>query len=99
MRTIHWPRCRSLEVDPFAVVPTPVARALKFIFARLPVRSAAQVRAARVNHEKAVWRAVDPDAVFLLKLRVDSERKLGRVANLEESVRLEECPRQKESKE
>src|ERR1700683_4395619 len=67
VRAVHRTRRRSLKINAFAVVTTAVARTFKFVLARLPVGRATQVRAARVNYEYAVRRAIDPDAVFLLK--------------------------------
>jgi hypothetical protein len=84
-RAVHGARSRSLEVDSFVVVSAAVAGALEFVFARLPIRSAAQVRAACVNHEQTIGRAVDPDAEFLLELSVDAESELRGISNFEDS--------------
>src|SRR5438105_4593598 len=88
MRTIHWPRRRAFEVHAFRVVTRTVTRALEFIFGGLPIGRAAQVRAARVNNEEPVGRAVNPDAVLLLKFRVYADAVIGRIADLEYGARL-----------
>src|SRR5262249_27299220 len=81
-------RRRAFEVHSFAVVSATVARALEFVFARLPIRRAAQMRTPRVNHKQPIRRSINPDAIFLLELGVHPERKLRRVSNLENAVRL-----------
>src|ERR1044072_5767138 len=48
---IHRPRRRSLEVDSLAIVATAMARTFKLVLTRLPVRRAAEMRAARVDDE------------------------------------------------
>src|SRR3984957_14147736 len=99
MRTIHGTRRRAFEINPLAVVPTAVARTFEFIFAGFPIRSAAQVCAARVDHEDSIRRAVNPDAIFLLKLGVDTQREFRGVAVLENRVWFEQSARQEETKE
>src|SRR5581483_883647 len=69
VRSVHRPRRRPFEVDSFTVVTTAVTRTLEFVLRRLPVGRAAQVGAARINHEQPVWCAIHPDAIFLLELR------------------------------
>src|SRR5579871_637675 len=96
---VHGTRCRAFEVDTLAVVSATMARALEFVFARLPIRGAAEMRATSVDHEEAVRRAVDPDAILLLKFGVDAKRKFRRVADFEQSVRLEKSARKEEAKE
>src|SRR5258708_28037041 len=96
---IHRARCGAFEIDAFAVVAAAVTRALEFVFAGFPVRRAAEVRAARVDDENAVGRAVDPDAVFLLPLGVDAERVIRGITDLENGGRLEEGARQEKTEE
>src|SRR5215467_2189106 len=73
---VHRTGSRAFEVHSFAVVAAAVAGALEFVFAGLPVRRAAQVGAACVDHKEAVRSAIDPDAVFLLKHTTTTESKL-----------------------
>src|SRR6185437_1290396 len=97
--SIHGTWRRSLKVDAFAVVAAAMAGAFEFVLGRLPVGSAAQMSAARVDHENAVGRAVHPDAELLLKLGIDAQTKIGGIADLERGRRLEEGARQKETEE
>src|SRR5260370_29874705 len=96
---VHGTGRRAFKVDAFAVVTAAVARALELVFTCFPVRCAAQMCAARINHENSVWRAVYPDAVFLLPLRVYAQSVIGRIADLENGRRLEQRTRQKETQE
>src|SRR6266566_1060851 len=86
---IHRPGRWTFEVDPFAVVAAAVAGALEFVFAGLPIRGAAEMRAARINNKEAIGSAVHPDAVFLLKLAVHAKRVIGRIPDLKNRGRLE----------
>src|SRR5438874_2631873 len=83
VRAIHGTRCRSFKVDTFAVVSAPVARALKLVFAGLPIGCAAQVSAAGVDDKHAVRRAVHPYAVLLLPFGIDAEGVVRSVTDLE----------------
>ena len=83
MRAVHRTRRGTFKVDALAVVSTAVTWTFEFVLAGFPVRSAAQVRAACIDDEEAIRRAIDPDAIFLLKFRINTQRKLGRIANLE----------------
>src|SRR6266478_523252 len=87
---IHRTRCGALEIDTFTVVAAAVARAFEFVLAGFPIRRATEMRAARVDDEDAVGRAVDPDAIFLLPLGIDAQRVVGRITDLEDGGRLEE---------
>src|SRR5579862_4753717 len=98
MGSIHGTRRWAFEVDTFAVVAAPVARAFKFVFAGFPVRRAAKVGAACVDHEQTIGRAVNPDTEFLLKLGVDAECKFRGISNFENGIRFKQGARQKESK-
>src|SRR5438034_393800 len=51
MRAIHWPWRRTFKVDAFVVVSAAVAWTFEFVLRRLPVWSAPQMSAARVNYE------------------------------------------------
>src|SRR5437899_12415358 len=73
MRAVHGTRRRSFEVYSFAVVSTAVAGAFELVFAGLPVWCAAEMCAARVDHEEAIGRAVNPYAIFLLELGIDAQ--------------------------
>src|SRR5580698_789469 len=95
--SIHGTRGGTLEVNSFAVVSAAVTRTLEFVFARLPVRSATQMSAARVNHEDAIGRPVYPDAVSLLELGVHAQPILLGIADLEAGCRLEQSTGQKET--
>ena len=79
--TIHRPWRRPLKVDGFTVVATPVTGTLKLVFARPPVWSAAEMRAAGINNEYPVRSFVDPNAILLLPLGIDPECIVGRKPN------------------
>src|SRR6266849_173886 len=97
VRAVHRPRRRAFKIHAFTVVAAAVARALEFVFAGFPVGGAAEMRAARVDDEDAVGRAVQPNAVFLLPLGVDTERVIGGISDFEDGGRLEERARQEEA--
>src|SRR6266478_2188445 len=99
VRAVHWPRRRAFKIYAFTVVAAAVARALEFVFAGFPVGRAAEMRAARVDDENTVGRAVHPDAVFLLPLGVDTERVVGGISDFEDGGRLEERARKEEAQE
>ena len=64
---VHGPRCRSFEINPFAVVPAAVAGAFKFVFALHPIGRAAQMGALGVDDENSLGVANHPNSMFLLK--------------------------------
>src|SRR5215470_3898976 len=97
MRAIHGSRRRPFEVDALAVISTAVARTLELVFAELPVWSAAEVGAARVDDEQAVGRTVYPDAIFLLPFGGHAQIVIRGIANLENGRRLEQRSRQKKT--
>src|SRR5580700_3290705 len=86
--SVHGARGWAFEVDALAVITAAVAGTLELVLARLPVWRAAEVGAARVDHEDSVWSAIDPDAVLLLKLGINAECELRRIADLENCVGL-----------
>src|SRR5436309_13747891 len=90
MRAIHGTRRRSFKVDAFAVVAAAVAGALELVFAGLPIRRAAEMRAASVDDKHAIGRAVHPDRIFLLQFGVDAEYIVRGIANFEDSGRSRE---------
>src|SRR5580693_8672832 len=98
-RAVHGTRGWAFEVDALAVVTAAVAGTLELVLARLPVWRAAEVGAACVDHEHAVGSAIDPDAILLLKLGVDAERELRRIANLENGVGFKKSAGKKKSEE
>ena len=73
-RAIHRPRCRAFEVDAFTVVAATVTRTFKFVFARLPVRRAPEMSAARVNYKQPIGGSGHPDSILLLPLCIDAQR-------------------------
>ena len=93
VRAVHRAWRRAFEVHTFAVITAAVAGALEFVFAGLPIGSAAQMRAARVDYKDAVRSAVHPDAVFLLKFGIYAKRIVGRIADFENGGRLEKRSR------
>ncbi len=99
MRAIHRTRSGSFKVDAFAVVTAAVAGALELVLAGFPIRSAAQVSAARVNDEHAIGSAVHPDAILLLPLGVDAQGIVRGVADLEDGGRFEESTGKEKTKE
>src|SRR6202021_3662801 len=98
-RAVHGAGGRALEVDSFTVVPAAVAGTLEFVFAGLPIRRASQMGAACIDHEQAIRRAIDPDAIFLLELGIDAEREFGRVTNLKNGVRFKQSARKEKAEE
>src|SRR5262252_10445718 len=52
VRAVHRSRRGSFEVNPFAGITAPVARAFELVLAGFPIGCAAQVSASGVNHEK-----------------------------------------------
>src|SRR6266436_6622822 len=99
MRAIHSTRCRSLKVDTFAVVAASVAGTLELVLAGLPIGCATQMRAASVDDEYAIRRAVHPDAVFLLPLGIDTQGVVRGVADLEYGGGFEERTGKEKTKE
>lgn len=71
--SVHWSGSRSFKVDAFVVVPTAVAGTLEFVLAGLPIWGASQMSATRINDKQSIRSAVHPDAVFLLKLSIDTQ--------------------------
>src|SRR5581483_7771116 len=97
MRAIHGSWCRPLKINSFAVVSAAVTRTFEFVFARLPIGRTAQVCASSIDHKQAVRGTIDPDAVFLLELRIHAQGKIRGKADLERSVWLEQGAREKEA--
>src|SRR2546423_1003277 len=97
MRAIHGTRRRAFKIDAFTVLPAGVTRILEFVFAGFPVGRAAEMRAARVNHKDAIGRAIHPNAIFLLPLRIDAKGVIREVANFENSGRLKQRARKEKT--
>src|SRR5262249_48323653 len=81
------------------VIAAAMTRTFELVFTRLPVGRAAEMRAARIDNEQAIGRAIHPDAIFLLPLGIDAESVVSRISDLERSGRLKKCPREKEAEE
>ena len=86
VRAVHRPRRRTLEVDAFGVIAAAVAGALELVLAGLPFRRAAQVGAARKDHENAVGLAHHPDAVGHQKTLVDAQIEIRRETDGEDGI-------------
>src|SRR5258705_11745447 len=71
---IHRSRGRPFKLDRLAIVAAAVTGTLKLILARLPVRRAAKMGAASIDYKNPIRSLVDPDAVLLLPLRVNTQR-------------------------
>ena len=99
VRAVHRPRRGPFEVDAFGVVPAAVARALEFVFAGLPFRSAAQVGAARKDHEDAVGFAHHPDAIGHQEALIDAQAEVRGIADGENGVGFVERARKEEPQE
>src|SRR5207237_188647 len=82
-----------------AVITAAMTRTLELVFAWLPIRSAAQVRAACVNDEYPVRSSIHPNAIFLLKFSVNAQSKIGGVADFKDCAGLKQCARQEEPEE
>src|SRR5690348_13884527 len=98
-RTVHRARRRAFEVDALAVVTTTMTRALELVFAGFPVGRAAEMSAARIDHEEPIGSARDPDAVLLLPLRINADGVVSRRADAKNARRLEYRTRQEEPHE
>jgi len=72
MATVHGSGSWTFEVNPLAVVTAAMTRAFEFVLGRLPIGRTTQMRAARVNDEKAIRCAVHPNPVLLEPLLVDT---------------------------
>jgi len=57
------------------------------------------MRAAGVDHEHAIRRAINPDSISLLKFGVDAEGEFRGISNFEKGVGLEKSAGKKESEE
>lgn len=57
------------------------------------------MRTACINNKETIGSAVDPDAVFLLKLGVYAKRVIRRIAYLENRGRLKKGAREEKAKE
>ena len=99
VRPIHRPGCGALEVHTLRIVPAAVTGALEFVLARLPVRRAAQVRANRRDHKDPFRVAHHPDAVLVLEFGVHAEAEIGRIADFEIGLWLEQRARKEEAQE
>ena len=99
VRAVHRTRCWSFKVHAFAVIAAAVTWTFEFVFARLPVRRAAKMSAARVDHEHAIRRSIDPDTIFLLPLCIHAETVIGGIADFETGGWLEQRARQEEAEE
>src|SRR5439155_14838639 len=99
MRPVHRTRRRPFKVHAFAVISASVARALELVFARLPVRRASQMCAARINDEETIGCAIHPDAELLLPFGIHAKRILRRISDLENRVRFKKRARQEEAEE
>ena len=62
-RPIHRTRRGPLEIHSLAVITAAMAWAFEFIFCRLPLRRATQMRAARKNRKNTVRLTHNPHAV------------------------------------
>src|SRR2546430_16616993 len=60
MRAIHRSRRRAFKVDRLIVVAAAMTRTFEFVFARLPIGRASQVRAAGVDNEQSTRGLVHP---------------------------------------
>ncbi len=69
--SVHGPWRRALKINPFAVVPTAMAGAFKFVFTLHPIGSAAQMGALGIDDENPLGVADHPNSVLLLKSGVD----------------------------
>src|ERR1700730_2893320 len=97
MRAIHGPRSGTLEIDSFRIVAAAMARALEFVFAGLPFRSASQVGAAREDHEDAVRFANHPDTIGHQVALVDSQAEIAREADGKNSIGFIQGARKKKA--
>ena len=76
-----------------------MTRTLEFVFARLPIGRAAEMGAARVDHEQSIRSLIDPDSILLLPFRIDTKRVVARKSNFKNGGRFEDGARQKEPQE
>ena len=76
-----------------------MARALKLVFAGLPVRRAAEMSAAGVDDEESIGRSRHPDTILLLPFCIDAERVVGGRPDTKDAGRFENRARQEEPQE
>src|SRR5580765_7133928 len=96
---VHRTGRGAFEVHALAVVSAAVARALEFILRRLPVGSATQMRAARIDYEQAIRSFIHPDAILLLPLCVHAKPVILWIADFERCRGLKQSARQEEAEE
>lgn len=96
MGAVHWPGSRTFKVYALAVVATSMAGAFKFVLARLPVGSTAEMSTARVDYKDAVRGLGDPDAILLLPLCIDSQCIITRRTDAKAAGRLKNGTREEE---
>ena len=96
---VHGSRRRTFEVDPLSVITAAVTRALELVFTGLPVRSAAEMRANRRDHENTLTVSYYPDSVLALELGVDAVTEVRGVADLEPCTWLVENTWKEKAKE
>src|ERR1043166_8953350 len=99
LRTIHRARRRALKVNAFTVVATAMARALKLVFACLPVGRAAEMSTASVDDKETVGSSRHPDTILLLPLGIDAECVVIGRPDTKNAGRFENRARQKEPHE
>src|SRR5271168_1719618 len=85
-RTIHGARSGTFEIHALTVVSAAVARAFELVFRALPFRRAAEVSAAREDYENAIRLANNPDAIGHQEALVDTEREIGRKADIKYGI-------------
>ena len=97
--TVHGPRRRPFKIDSFRRVAAAVAGALEFVFRRLPIRSAAQVRALGKDRENLGGLPHHVDSILLLEPVTDTQHVIRRVAQIADCAGLKEGARKKEAQE
>ena len=65
-----------------------MARTFELVFTRLPVGSAAQMRAASVDHKESVRSLSYPNAILLLPLCIDAEGVISWRADAKDAGRF-----------
>src|SRR4030095_2533587 len=99
MGAIHRSRSRPFKIDRLAIVPAAMTGTLKLVLTGFPVRRAAEMRAARVDHKNPIGSFVYPDAILLLPLGVNAKRVICRKAHFKLAGWFKNGARQEKSKE
>ena len=99
VRAVHRTRRGPFKINGLSIVAAAVTRTLELVFARFPLRRAAQVRTAGEHDKEAIGLLDDPNTIAHQELLVHAEIEIRGIADRENGVGFVECPRKKEPQE